>query len=468
MPEKKTTLNRRQFLKASMAAAAGAALAATPIGSAAASTSYPVKRSKLARRQTEVTVMMGASELSDSEIEQFHAANPGITISRIDYDPVRFFAMLAAGEAPDLFRTDAPSLPQLLARRIPLNLQSYFESSSVLKLDDLTAANNYYKANSPTEIGSGPLYGMAKDASPDLTIWANKRLFEQAGVEFPSLDTPMSYEELLDLAQSLTVWDGDRLVSWGYGWETVWQERFWQVWLHAEGENLFSDDLKTCHLVDNAAARGTLQYMVDFGKSKAAISPINPTDSWAGGEFGNQRLSMMQYGFWFSGMIDTWANGDNPELAAAVEEGSIVMLPAPTWKGIRIDPSISATGMAINKDSKVKDEAWRVFEWYMGEDPAVNRAKSGWGIPALKSLFDLVPKEGVFRAPVWQVLEGELEYMDLTLPFNPYLQEGTMTGLFNQYWGEVMQGNMSFDEMLGLIEDETNFALEEGVERVED
>ena len=116
MSERKTTLDRRQFLKMSGATAAGAVIA-TQIGPAIASTNQPLSSSVLARRQAEVTVMMGAGELSDAEIEQFQADNEGITINRIELDQTRFFAMLAAGEAPDLYRITAPELPQLIASK---------------------------------------------------------------------------------------------------------------------------------------------------------------------------------------------------------------------------------------------------------------------------------------------------------------------------------------------------------------
>lgn len=55
-----------------------------------------------------------------------------------------------------------------MARKIPLNLQSYIDVSDVIKTDDLAAANNYYRSSGGAlEIGEGDVYGMVKDWSPD-------------------------------------------------------------------------------------------------------------------------------------------------------------------------------------------------------------------------------------------------------------------------------------------------------------
>ena len=42
-------------------------------------------------------------------------------------------------------------------------------------------ANDYYKAESPLKVGTGNIYGMVKDFSPDFTIFVNKEIFERPG-----------------------------------------------------------------------------------------------------------------------------------------------------------------------------------------------------------------------------------------------------------------------------------------------
>jgi multiple sugar transport system substrate-binding protein len=151
------------------------------------------------------------------------------------------------------------------------------------------------------------------------------------------------------------------------------------------------------------------------------------------------------------------------------DAGRIVMLPSPTWKGVRRGPTITATGAIVTASSAAPEAAYRVFEWYMGEEPADGRARSGWGLPALTSKYELIPREGVFREQVWSVVEAELEVADFIAKFNPFLiggEPGEVGSLYDQYQEQVLGGDMTFEEMIERMETETNAAIEEGKERI--
>ena len=61
------------------------------------------------------------------------------------------------------------------------NLQPYFANSKLLKTDDLAPANNFYKWDGKA-IGTGDLYAMVKDWSPDFTLYAYTKAFDDAGL----------------------------------------------------------------------------------------------------------------------------------------------------------------------------------------------------------------------------------------------------------------------------------------------
>jgi multiple sugar transport system substrate-binding protein len=175
---------------------------------------------------------------------------------------------------------------------------------------------------------------------------------------------------------------------------------------------------------------------------------------------------MVEYGFWFSGGIPLWGSD---EIKEKVDAGRIVMLPAPKWKGVKVDATITATGAIVTKATQNPDESYKVFEWYMADQPARNRAASGWGVPALISLYDQIPKEGDYRSQVWSVLEEELKIADMTLKFNPYLQggePGVTASLYIQYLEQALNGTITFDEMLQKVQDETNLAIQDGIDAV--
>jgi multiple sugar transport system substrate-binding protein len=139
--------------------------------------------------------------------------------------------------------------------------------------------------------------------------------------------------------------------------------------------------------------------------------------------------------------------------------GQVVMLPGPTWAGQRRDPTMTATGMVMAAESKNPDAAWVVFEWFNGGQPALDRAASGWGVPALKSMLKLVPQETEFQKHCYKILEGELALETPPLQFNPYLGETEFTNSWKTHLEQALRGGITFDQMLKNIETDINTAI---------
>jgi multiple sugar transport system substrate-binding protein len=452
-------LSRRDFLKLAGTAAAGTGLlGALP---------SLVAHKAAAQSEAEITFMIWEGELSAQEIEQFTADYPGITLTRIDPDQTKLFALMAAGTPPDVFRLQAPQFPQLLARNIPLNLQAYFEASSFLQLDDLYPANNFYKAVDPFSIGEGDIYGITKDWSPDLTLWVNDTLFEQAGVDLVDDKEPLTYEQMADLASQTGQFEGDQVAVTGVGVEHGWIDRYWAYFLHVLGQSLFTEDFTQINLVGSEEARAAIQYHLDLAKERLTYSPLNPNPTWNGPQFQTNLLAICQYGFWFSGFVPL---SEDEAFIESMDSGKIRMVPAPVWhNGERSSPTITATAAVITAASPNPDQAWSLFEWYNGKEPALARAKSGWGVPALKSLVDEVPRDSVYRQQVFAVLEEELNYADTVIPFNPYLvggEPGEIGSIFQANWEQYLNSDMDFDTLLSIVESETNLAIQDGIDRI--
>ena len=116
--------------------------------------------------------------------------------------------------------------------------------------------------------------------------------------------------------------------------------------------------------------------------------------------------------------------------------------------------------------SQVPEAAWKVFEYYNAEEPAIERAKSGWGVPALKSMYDLMPNETDFDQQKRRVLQGELDLETPPVQFNPYLPATAVADLWIQYLEQALTGAMTFDDLLENVEMEVNILIEEGIENV--
>jgi multiple sugar transport system substrate-binding protein len=467
-PQKRSSLGltRREMLKLSAAMAAGGLLAAcgaqpTPEPTeapAAALTEAPTEAPTSAPPPAaagHVVLMHQRNEFSEEEEAQFLTENPGITLELVDADIQRFQTMYAAGNPPDLMRTQAPAVPQYLARKMMYDLTPYFETSTVLKIDDLAPANQYYMANAPTEIGAGKIYGMCKDWSPDLTLWAFTTAFEEAGVEVPQDMAVLTYPQVADLAEKLSVFEGDRVARWGFGYNEPWIDRTWMNILAETGRSLYAEDFASINLTGNDDTKEIVKWYYDLAAANYVANPVNPTSSWAGDDFVRGVVAMVQYGYWFGGMAES-----------DVTAGKVIMLASPTWSGERRDPTITATGMFMAAATQVPDAAWKLFEYYNSGQPAINRAGSGWGVPALKSMYDLMPKETDFDQQRQRVLKAELDLATPPLQFNPFITETAVYDTWTVYLEQALNGAMTFDELLANVEADVNTAIQEGKERI--
>ena len=467
------SLSRRQVLKLSATLAASAVLAAcaqpsTPtsaptVAATAAPTLAPTVAPTVAPAaiQGTVTVMRNKGELTDAEMKPLLDQYPNLKIEFLDADATRFFAMYAAGTPPDLLRTQAPLIPQYVARRMLYDLTPYFNASDKLKPGDLAPANDYYKADGPTQIGTGKIYGMVKDWSPDHTLFAYRSAFEKAKVAVPDDTQHMTYAQIFDLAKQLTQFDGDRVATWGYGYGDWWIDRIWMNTLRQLDQNLYSDDFTKINLTGSEPAKQIAKYYFDLAQQKLAANPLNPSPTWNGEDFTKGTVALIQYGYWFSAMAES-----------DVTKGQVVMLPSAIWEGGKPnDPTITGTGYVMAAASKVPDAAWKVFEWYMGGDPAMARAKSGWGVPGLKSLYPLMPTASAYQQQVQKVLQKELALNTSPLAFNPYLSvvSGDQTETATA-WAKnlelALKGTIKFDELLQNVEQEVNAAIKENKDRI--
>jgi multiple sugar transport system substrate-binding protein len=395
-------------------------------------------------------------ELTEDQEKQFEKDNPGISIEFMQAEQTAFFARYAAGTPPDLYRCQAPSIPQFLARKLLRDLTPYFEVSKVLSPADLAPANDYYKANSPLEIGKGRIYGMCKDFSPDFTVFANKALFTAAGLPTPDDTKALSYDEIFQFAKKLTKFEGDRLLQMGYAYEGGWMDRIWMNMLAEKGQSLYTSGFDKIVLKGNEEAKKVLRYYFDLAKERLTVSPRNPSPAgWFGNDFTAGTLALAQYGFWYSAMAESDKN-----------RGNVLMLPGPSWSGKRRNPTMTATGMIMTSATKVADAAWKVFEWYNGGQPSIDRAKSGWGVPALKSQWPLIPQQSDFQRQANKVLQGELALNTPPIQFNPFLGETAVPDTWNKHLDVALKGDITFDDMVTNIEKEVNEIIKDGIDRI--
>jgi multiple sugar transport system substrate-binding protein len=406
-----------------------------------------------------VTVMYNAGEFKDEHIAAYEKLDPTTRLYRINNDHVALIAMTSAGTPPDIFRVQAPDIPSFLTRKMLKDLTPYFRDSKLIKLDDLAEANKNYWFEGFTP-GRGKIYGITKDWSPDMTLYANKKLFESAGVAVPSDEKPLTYQEIAGLAEKLTKRAGDRTEVIGFAYNNPWFDRIVEVQLNEKGNSLWASDFSKVQL-QTPEVKEVLQYWFDLDKKNVTFNPLNPSTSWSGDQFTKNQVALIQYGYWFSAMAES-----------DVTKGNVVKLPSATWGTQHKSPTITATGHLIHDKAKAFDETWKVFEWFSAGEPSVERAKSGWGVPALKSQWSMMPAESPFQKQVQKVLQAELKMSDVAVKYNPYISvsENVSRNTFNASYFKHLEGalknQLTFDQLLANVEKEVNAAIKEGMERL--
>src|SRR6266536_4805137 len=459
-PVEESRISRSKFLKG----AAGVAGSVTFGSLAGPDLARAIPRRRLA--PTKVVVMSqeltkGAGNAGTPSIKDFEDTHPNISIELLDVDPARFQAMMAAGQPPDIWRTQAPLIPQWAKRGQLLNLDKYFRASDLIRPAQLTASNNYYRYKNG-KIGVGPRYGMVKDWSPDETVWIRTDLFKKTGIHIPGPTDKWTYDDLWEIA--LKLHKKNKNLKWildvanGY----TWIDRHVMVQLASIGKSLYPKDFSRINITNNPAAMAAFNYSFRYSQHKLDLGPENPNpDGWSGPGFVTPtgKIAMPQYGYWFLGQITSSGN------AKAIARSR--MLTAPIWKrGKHLDPTITATGWVISASTKNADAAWTVFEWYMGGKPARDRAGIGWGVPAQVSLFDRLPEKTAVERNAKKTLLHELPTAKVTLQYNPYLvglvDNTAVATAYLKYLADAAKGKMSFKDFMKKVEADTNRAIAVG------
>ena len=400
----------------------------------------------------------GAGNAGTPSTKDFEDLHPNIKIELLAVDAAKFQAMMAAGQPPDIWRTQAPLIPQWAKRGQLLNLDKYFAASDLIRTAQLTPANNYYRYRNG-KAGVGPRYGMVKDWSPDETVWVRTDLFKGTGIHLPGPTDKWTYDDLWEIALKLK--QKKKSLRWilDVANSYAWIDRHIMVQLASIGKSLYPKDFSHIDLTKNPAAMEAFRYSFRYSQRKLDLSPANPnSDGWSGPGFVAGKIPMTQYGYWFLGMISD-SGGDGAKNSR--------LLSAPRWKkGKHVDPTITATGWVISSRTKNPDATWAVFEWYMGGKPARDRAGIGWGVPAQRSLFDRLPTTTAVQRNAKKTLLHELPASRVTLQYNPYLvglaDNTAVATAYQKYLGDAAKGKISFQSFMKKVEADTNRAIKVG------
>jgi multiple sugar transport system substrate-binding protein len=221
-----------------------------------------------------------------------------------------------------------------------------------------------------------------------------------------------------------------------------------------QGGHLYNDDLTKIDFTTPQAQRA-FKWYVDFAQAGVGPTSLNPLPDAADySTFAAGRMAISQDGYWYGG-----------NFAAPDALKTVKMAPAPVMGDKPAAPAYTGQGWWIPEKAKNKDAAWKLMEYFMAGPPAEARAKSGWGLPSLKSLTDKLPQDLPYQKNAYTVVQNELKHT-ISLPDSPYIQTDLVNTTIDKYLQQAIKNDLTVEKACAALTDEINKALAQGKEQI--
>lgn len=376
-------------------------------------------------------------------VKNFMAANPKIKIE-IERAGGDYYGMLrtrfAGNNEPDIFLMDSGEITPFLKEGLLLNLENYIKKSDKLKESDLWSVNDSYRYNGE-KLGSGDLYALVKDWTPDFMMIYNKNQFKEAGIPFPSETDPMSWDEFLNISKKLTIRNSDGTVKrYGTSMDFVPYKHIFE-YVAMTGGRMFTDDNKKFNYTD-PKVKQAFQYFVNLQKGPDAPAEYTSgsSASVSGERFTSGDVSIVWYGRWAYSAY----NWDKVNF-----EVGIAPPPVPE-KGMK--PYSATSGMianAVSANTQYPDAAWRFVEYYETEGMK-EVSKEGFNIPGNKTIATtLFKNEGNEKTKkVNNFFLNAAENYTHPVEYNPYISQTRFETILGKEISLVFEGKQDLNTAL--------------------
>ncbi len=314
----------------------------------------------------------------------------------------KILTRIAGGAAPDIIATEVDYFVTFASKGVLEDLNPFINENP-----EGFEKKDFFPQILDRFTYEGKLLAAPRDIAPFACVFYNKKVFDTAGVPYPTDD--WTWSDLLRIARDLTRKDASGRVS-QYGFYT-WA---WQNFIYGNGGGLV-DNVKnpTKSLLGEDRAVMGLQFFADLSLLYETMpTPTAFMNFGMGADrmFANGRIAMFLSGIW-----------ETPQFRNYNFDWDVVMFPK-NDKGIRAFGS-GGTGYAILKSSKKKKAAWEVIKALTGPEGQREFAKKGLSQPARVS----VAKSDVFAKDAAspenkKMLNDAVKYVVFS-PFHPKWRE---------------------------------------------
>lgn len=262
------------------------------------------------------------TEIEERYIQEFEAANPGVTVERVTNSskkvPELLLTAFAANEGPHFFNTQIEDGYAYIAngRVAPIDAQAAGFTSDSALIDAYVDG-----VLDPVSVG-GDVYGLPLE----LTNWAiylNKRIFRDAGLD-PDADYPRTWEDMVEVSEAIAIRDGQILTRRGYDFRYPYYLVSLIPMVEQLGGQLISDDGQTAIVGDEAWLK-VLTFMQQWGPNGMNLGSPTYTNARKTFNQDNNDIAMALSGLYQAGRI----RNDNQEF---YDSGDWMVIPYPQFE----------------------------------------------------------------------------------------------------------------------------------------
>ncbi len=357
-------------------------------------------------------------------IKEFNKTYPSIKVKRINVQEYynKLQTMIAAGTPPDVMYMGSEYLPTYASKDTLLDLTPYIKNDPDIKTEKFKA-NDYFKEVMDPFKYKGKVYGIPKDFST-MVLYYNKDIFDKEGIKYP--DKSWTWVDLKKAAIALTKKNKNGTMK-HYGFLFESWVGYWISWIWQNGGEIYDEKSgkyvigKEPYLTKNTE---TLQFIYDLMYKYHASPTMEETrDMGTSKLFEAGNVAMCTYGRWR--VLEL--------MNVKTFKWDVAVLPMMKKRG----STLFTVSYSIAKDSKKKEDAWKLVKFLVGKAGQVNTAESCIAVPSLKSI---AYSEHFFKPKALSVQINAAVYLEQLsyskpMPANPKAQE--LNDMISRYMDDI-------------------------------
>jgi len=300
-------------------------------------------------------------------LDEFEAANPDIEVVMENIQQPGYGQKLlmsyVAGNPPDVISLDASSSAVFVNNGLLTDL------AEPAKRDGSSSDSFFPNALDIARRGER-IYAIPFDFTP-MVILYNKRMFREAGVEFPKAG--WTRDEFLEKARQLTKLRDGKPIQ--YGFVFTREMPMWFGWIWANGGDVLSADGRhAVGYLDGPACVDAIRFLRDLVKVHKAAPSLSQAAAVGRDLFRDPVIDGRHIGRAAMTMTGHWAL-----IECRLDKMDIGVASIPSNAGRHVTV-IYENGLAISKASRNKEAAWRYIRYMTSEAVQKRRLASGLAI----------------------------------------------------------------------------------------